>query len=191
ELEVHAEQPEAPPARCHVFIRRRLLRKRHWHEEACRRRRDDPGATPPAVDEEARAGAAEGDGVAGGEAAIADEGAPPFRDDVALAAAPVGEAERPRLPAAAAVLEPQHGSGAGRPRRAAGNPREEVPLREVLGHHQPVQLAHVARCHHLVEHVLPHDHPRLAAAISIATIAAAAVPILLRSPSPQRGRQRH
>ena len=187
-LDIDAEEPEAPlsggphlaavaagggdgrhrvqehrccgrtPMAAAVADRRRRL---HPAEERPRRRHGGGGggeadvaaavAVAVAVVDEVAAvgGAGEGDGVAGGEAGGADEAAPPLGHHVALAAPPVGVAEPPWRPGA--VLEAQL--------RAGGRRREE-PLRVLLRHHQPVQLAHVARRHHLDEHVLPHRRPR-------------------------------
>lgn len=106
----------------------------------------------------AAAAAGEGDGVPRGKSCGADEAAPPLGHDIALAAPPVGVAELPQRPAA--VLEAQL--------RRPGAGRREEPLRVLLRHHQPVELAYVARGQHLVEHVLPL-HP-----VAVARPAAAA-----------------
>uniref|UniRef100_A0A8R7VCU1 Uncharacterized protein n=1 Tax=Triticum urartu TaxID=4572 RepID=A0A8R7VCU1_TRIUA len=97
--------------------------------------------------------AAEGDGVPGVEALLLDEAAPALGHDVALAAVPVGVAEAPRL--AGAVLEAEQEALVG-----GGGVEREVLLRVLLRDHQPVQLAHVARGHDLVEHVLLLHRPR-------------------------------
>jgi len=105
----------------------------------------------------AASAAGEGDGVPRGKSRGADEAAPPLGHDVALAAPPVGVPELPQR--AAAVLEAQLRPGAG---------SREEPLRVLLRHHQPVELANVARGQHLVEHVLPlHPMAWLAAAATL------------------------
>jgi len=72
--------------------------------------------------------------------------APPFCHHIALAAVPIRISEPPHLPIP--VLEIQEQTLLVR-RRIKG----EVLLRVLLRYHQPVQLPHIARCHHFVKHV--------------------------------------
>lgn len=88
--------------------------------------------------------------VAGVEALFLHVAAPPFGQDVALAAVPVRVAEPPAL--AGLVLETQQQAllGAGRVSAAEG----EVLLGVLLGNDEAVQLADVARRQRLLEHGL-------------------------------------
>lgn len=109
-------------------------------------------ASPPVYVQVALTGlsnaALERDNVAGIELLLLNETAPPLGHHVALAAVPVGVPEPPRL--AVPVLEVQQ-----QPLLVRRRIQRKVPLRVLLRNHQPVQLPHVARRHHFVEHVLP------------------------------------
>lgn len=89
----------------------------------------------------------EGHNVTGIKLLLLHKTAPPFGHHIALAAVPIRISEPPHLPIP--VLEIQEQTLLVR-RRIKG----EVLLRVLLRYHQPVQLPHIARCHHFVKHVL-------------------------------------
>jgi len=89
----------------------------------------------------------EGDGVTCIQLLLLHETAPPLCHHIALAAVPIRISEPPHLPIP--VLEIQEQTLLVR-RRIKG----EVLLRVLLRYHQPVQLPHIARCHHFLKHVL-------------------------------------
>ena len=112
-------------------------------------------ATAPAADEEAvtdtkaAAHPLEAHDVTGVEALLLHVPAPALCEHVALAAGPVRVPEPPRL--AGLVLEGQQQALLAALAAAKG----EIPLRVLLGDHQPVELAHVAGRQRLLEQVLP------------------------------------
>jgi hypothetical protein len=118
-------------------------------------------AAAPAADEEAVADTKaaahplEAHDVTGIEALLFHVPAPALCEHVALAAGPVRVPEPPRL--AGLVLEGKQQAllaaiAAADPTGAA---KGEIPLRVLLGDHQPVELAHVAGRERLLEQVLP------------------------------------
>jgi hypothetical protein len=146
-----AAAAEAPRA---VVVGPAVVRRRQRHRQREAGETKGAAGVDPAlpVDEEAVArvlggGAGEGDGVPGDEALLLDEAAPALGHDVALAAVPVGVAEAPVL--AGAVLEAEEEA-----LLVGRRVQREVLLRVLLRDHQPVELPHVARRDHLVEHVL-------------------------------------
>ncbi|CAN6352936.1 unnamed protein product, partial [Urochloa humidicola] len=122
----------------------------------CRRRRRALAAAP-AADEEAVAGTQasahplEAHDVAGVEALLLHVPAPALGEHVALAAGPVRIPEPPRL--AGLVLEGQQQAllAAIAAADPTGATKGEVPLRVLLGDHQPVELADVAGRERLLE----------------------------------------
>nr|GLL43453.1 ap2 erf and b3 domain-containing transcription factor rav1-like protein [Ipomoea trifida] len=87
--------------------------------------------------------------VSGFQALLLHEPAPPLGQHVALAAIPVRVPEPPYFPVG--VLEVQEDSFGG----DGAVLEREVLLRLLLGDHEPVQLAHVARSHGFLEEPLP------------------------------------
>lgn len=87
-----------PPTSATATVRNRLSTADVWRGDRI---------PPPPPDEEAAgvdAVAREDDHIAGVETLLLDEAAPPFRQNVALAAVPVGVPESPRFPQF--ILEP-------------------------------------------------------------------------------------
>lgn len=106
------------------------------------------GCTAPPANVEPlaiRAEPLEGDDVSGVEPLLLDEAAPPFGEDVALAAVPVWVPEPPHLPCL--ILEAQL-----QPLLAL---KRKVALGVLLGYHQPVQLPNITWRQRLLKQGLP------------------------------------
>ncbi|PON49448.1 hypothetical protein PanWU01x14_230320 [Parasponia andersonii] len=110
-------------------------------------------SSPPINEQTALTGltntALERHNVTGIKLLLLDETAPSFSHHIALAAVPVGVPKPPRL--AVSVLEVEEEALAV---FAVGGVQGEVPLGVLLWDDESVELAHIARSNHLVEHVL-------------------------------------